>query len=143
MANDETMNANVSDPSSVGKYVYISGHRYLIISVSSDYCGMNGGNHIELLRVPDDEQANHLIDLYGYLEGDIPNEDNKLINLVQSFRGSIGEGNIKMLNEMKYIQTVINLVEGLPASKVAESLDKAAKYVRNQAVTGHWDDNLD
>ena len=70
-------------------------------------------------------------------------KDDRLIDLVKSFRDSISDGNIKMLNEKKYIQTVINLAEGLPASKVAESRDKAAEYVRNQDTQGYWDEDID
>lgn len=67
-------------------------------------------------------------------------KDDRLIDLVKSFRDSIGDGKITFFDRKKYVRTVINLAEGLPASKVAESLDKAAEYVRNQSVAGHWND---
>lgn len=132
-----------NESTNIGKYVSFNGHEYVIASVSSGYGGADGGDRVELLRVPDGEHVNRPNELYGYFVDDSSNEDDKLIDLVKSFRDSICDGNIKMLNEKKYIQTVINLAEGLPASKVAESLDKAAEYVRNQDTQGYWDEDID
>ena len=145
--------ANVLDlirSSYSGQRININGHYYVIGEVTTDFTDPHERCLVKMKRVnrhiPYVSADGHVYDYSNKItpvETDQSEKSDKLVELVRTFRDSTGDGKIKMLDQKKYVQLVINLVEGLPASKVAESLDKAAEYVRNQAVTGHWDDNSD
>ena len=115
--------------------INLNGHAYVIVFVDKT----GDPALIKLKRFPSGDRVLSNNRLLAIGRG----KDDKLIDLVREFRDSIGDGKITFFDRKKYIQTVINLAEGLPVSVVAEALDKAAEYVRNQKVAGHWNDNED
>lgn len=122
----------------------INGHYYIIGEVTTDYSDPSECCLVKMKRLP--ERGTTVYgdrDRYGQYVKHTPVNDEALIDLVKSFRDSIGEGKITFFDRKKYTQAVTNLAEGLPASVVAEALDQAAEYVRNQRIAGNWNDDSD
>ncbi|WP_203648923.1 hypothetical protein [Secundilactobacillus yichangensis] len=106
----------------------INGHDYVITEVSTDFNNSNECCAVQLKRSLEDK-SDKLIDLVKAIR----KKDNEID---KDFAGH----RIRTFDQKKYIQAVTNLAEGMPASVVAESLDKAAEYVRNQGVQGYWEE---
>ncbi|GAX05442.1 hypothetical protein IWT25_00748 [Secundilactobacillus pentosiphilus] len=124
--------------------INLNGHAYIITFVDKT----DDPALIKLKRIPSGDHAlNNDEATYRYKK-EFKNpylvmdqgKDDKLIDLVKEIRDSIGEGKITLFKRMEYIQAVINLAEGFPASMVAEALDKSAEYVRNQKVQAYWEE---
>lgn len=127
-----------------GQQINLNGHAYVITFVDKT----DDPALIKIKRFPSGDHAlnnDRAIFLHKeelknpYLVMDQGKND-KLIDLVKKIRDSIGEGRITLFKRKEYIQTVINLAEGFPANMVAEALDKAAEYVRDQKVQAHWEE---
>lgn len=109
--------------------INLNGHAYLITFVDER-------NELALINLERFPRGDRVLSNDRYLTFD-QSKDDKLIDLVKQIRADCDGDGICVFDQKKYIQAITNLAEGMPASVVAEALEKAAEYIRNQKVQAY------